>query len=254
MNLITNVSDSLSASGGEIWIRTGTRNFDADYLARHYVTSDIPAGDFVFLEVEDSGVGMDETTLLRIFDPFFTTKFAGRGLGLSVVFKTMLRHRGAVKVSSKPGRGTLFRLLFPPAPRAAALGSAALPKSRADSNSVRILVVDDESIVRDVVKAVLEGRGWNVSTASSGDDALRMQREHSGFDVVLLDLTMPGLSGSATMSTLRRQDPSMRVVLMSGFEAETASHGEPQRASGFLQEPFTGAKLVSALEAALTSE
>jgi len=250
MNLITNASDSLAPEGGEIVVRSGTRRFEREYLSRAYVPADIPEADYAFLEIEDNGSGMDERTLSLIFDPFFTTKFTGRGLGLSVVFKTMQRHRGAVKVSSQPGRGTCFQLLFPPA-QPAVEAPAPEAASPAGSGRLRVLVVDDEPMVREVVRTILEGRGWSVSMAANGEEALRLQRELQAFDLVLLDLTMPGLSGAATLNGLRKLDAHVKVVLMSGFEASPAADGADARADGFLRKPFSSAKLVKALEGVL---
>ncbi|MBK8177839.1 MAG: transporter substrate-binding domain-containing protein [Planctomycetes bacterium] len=267
MNLLTNASDALPDSGGDIHVRSGLRHFEAAYLARTYVPTDLPSGEYVFLEVEDTGSGMDEETLQRIFDPFFTTKFAGRGLGLAVVLKTMQRHRGAVKVTSRPGAGTRFLILFPPA-RALQAGPSG-PEAEGDSTTdtprpehgpaaagagetrVSVLVVDDEPLVRDVARTVLEGRGWRVETAADGDEALRLAGRAPGFDLVLLDMTMPGLGGAETLAELHRSAPGTRVVLMSGFDAGTANGEPPAEARGFLRKPFTGKKLVQALETAL---
>jgi PAS domain S-box-containing protein len=250
MNLVANASDSLGPAGGEIWLRSGTRHFDREYLTRSYVPAEVPAGEYVYLEIEDSGCGIAEEQLALIFDPFFSTKFTGRGLGLSVVLKTMQRHRGAVKLSSKAGQGTRFQLLFPPAAPAAVEPEPAETEPMIALDSMRVLVVDDDPMVREVVSTILENRGWQVATADDGDDALRLQREDSGFDLVLLDLTMPGKSGAETLRELLAHDPATKVVLMSGFEARQSIEADAAQTCGFLQKPFTGAKLVLALELA----
>lgn len=251
MNLVTNAGDSLKPEGGHIWIRSGVRRYERAYLTGKRVPAEIPAGEYVFLEIEDSGVGMDEATLDRIFDPFFTTKFTGRGLGLSVVFKTMQRHHGAVKVSSTPGRGTLFQLLFPPRPIASEPTPEALPSPAACGSGLRVLVIEDEPMVREVVRTVLEDRGWRVSEAADGDSGLELARGGGGHDVVLLDLTMPGRSGASTLAELRRMSSDLPVVVMSGLESPTQTEFGGTPAAGYVQKPFTGARLVAAIEAAM---
>src|SRR5262249_31839945 len=142
-----------------------------DELRRMHLGSELPAGDYVCLEVSDTGVGMDEATRARIFEPFFTTKFTGRGLGLAAVHGIMRTHRGAIGVCSEPGQGTMLRLAFPVVEQAARPPSpgAAVPWRGAGT----LLVVDDEEGVRRFLTCVLQLQGFRVLQASDGEEALR---------------------------------------------------------------------------------
>ena len=172
MNLITNASDALLGESGLVTVRTGTVHADARMLAGTYLNEELPAGKYVYLEVTDSGVGMDAATRARIFEPFFTTKFTGRGLGLAAVLGIVRGHKGAIDVTSEPGCGTTFRVLFP--------ASAALAEKPVTRNipaaewkgSGLALVVDDEEAVRVVARHVLERSGFTVVEAATGEEAL----------------------------------------------------------------------------------
>ncbi|MCC7015476.1 MAG: response regulator [Planctomycetes bacterium] len=252
MNLLTNARDALGPNGGRITVRTGVAECDLDYLRNELVPSDIAPGEYVYLEVEDTGCGMDEETLARIFDPFFSTKFTGRGLGLSVVLKTVQRHRGAVKVRSRPGLGTAFRLLIPP--ELEQQGHAlVLDLAAPRANAGRMLLVDDDSLVRDVVKKMLAPHGWTWSEAADAPVALELLEGDARFDVVLLDVTMPGMSGLEALARIRVRWPTLPVVLMSGYSGEVAEDRglEPD---AFVHKPFTAATLLSAIQAALAVE
>jgi signal transduction histidine kinase/ActR/RegA family two-component response regulator len=248
MNLLTNARDALGSSGGRIAVRTGVVHCDEAYLRGEHVAAEIAPGEYVFLEVEDDGCGMDAATLQRIFDPFFSTKFTGRGLGLSVVLKTVQRHLGAVKVRSSKGKGTSFRLLLPPVPRAVEaqrFRSIEAPAALAG----RVLIVDDEPLVREVAQRMLESRGWLAIGVESADAALVELAREPSIDAVLLDVTMPGRNGFEVLRELRIARPELPVVMMSGFSTEVVEESG-EEPDGFVSKPFTAAVLLEALAAA----
>ena len=199
MNLITNASDALLGEPGLVTARTGTVHADARLLASTYLNEELPAGEYVYLEVTDSGVGMDTATRARIFEPFFTTKFTGRGLGLAAVLGIVRSHKGAIDVTSEPGCGTTFRVLFPASAAIAEVPLARNLMPAAWKGSGLALVVDDEETVRGVARHVLERSGFSTVEAATGEEALAIcSAQQKSLRIVLLDLTMPGMSGEAT--------------------------------------------------------
>ena len=200
MNLITNASDALLGEPGLVTVRTGTVHADARLLAGTYLNEELPAGEYVYLEVTDSGVGMDTATRARIFEPFFTTKFTGRGLGLAAVLGIVRSHKGAIDVTSEPGCGTTFRVLFPASAAIAEVPLARNLMPAAWKGSGLALVVDDEEAVRGVARHVLERSGFSTVEAATGEEALAIcSAQQKSLRIVLLDLTMPGMSGEATL-------------------------------------------------------
>jgi two-component system cell cycle sensor histidine kinase/response regulator CckA len=192
------------------------------------------------VEVNDSGCGMDDETLAKIFDPFFTTKFAGRGLGLAAVLGIIHGHKGALKVYSAPGKGSTFKLFFPVTsanfPLPAAQGSGAELAGQGT-----VLVVDDEEVVRKAATFTLLRYGYQVLGATSGREAIQIfrNRDHQ-IALVLLDLTMPGMDGEEVLRELRLIEPSIRVLLSSGFnEVESVRRFTGKGLAGFIQKPYT---------------
>ena len=257
MNLITNASEAIGSASGTIHVRTGVQDVDRGYLTDTHLGAGLPAGPYVFLEVQDDGHGMHPATQARIFDPFFTTKFTGRGLGLAAVLGIVRAHRGAIRVNSAPGRGTTIRVLLPSGAQAeepAEKGrgtSVPAPEPRTGT----VLVVDDEDTVRLVAKRILTNEGLHVKVAGGGVEALQVLREDpAAIDVVLLDLTMPDMSGAMTMQELLRIRPDLRVVLSSGYSQEEAVPANDVTASaiGFIQKPYRPADLVVTIRRALS--
>jgi CheY-like chemotaxis protein len=208
----------------------------------------------VAVEVTDTGCGMEARTLERMFDPFFSTKGHGRGLGMSALLGIVRGHRGTVLVESAPGKGTTVRVLVPAAHAAAASPDAdaapsgpggAAPTTAAGT----VLVVDDEELVRRSCQALVRALGLPVLTAAGGREALELVRARPGVvRTVLLDLTMPEMDGLATLEALHALDPTLRVVLASGFDAEEMlRRAGSASVAGFLQKPFTAAELGAVL-------
>jgi PAS domain S-box-containing protein len=249
MNLITNASDALGDNSGVISIRTYVEERPAAASMKSDLDAALTLGHYAVLEVSDTGCGMDPRTLEKIFDPFFTTKFAGRGLGLAAVHGILRSHRGSVHVNSEPGRGTSFKVLLP-----AVQGAHSVAAPRAEARVEKpaqglVLVADDELAVRTIAKVALERAGFRVQLAVDGSEALRMFTEQPrAFVAVLLDLTMPKLSGDQVLRELRMLNTSVPVVLSSGYtEQDAAKHVADGVASSFLQKPWLPSELAKAI-------
>jgi two-component system cell cycle sensor histidine kinase/response regulator CckA len=240
VNLLTNASDALCDCPGTIQVTTGTQT--------------LAGGTHIFIEVVDSGCGMDEATIARIFDPFFTTKFTGRGLGLAAVQGIIRGHQGVLQVHSEPGQGATFRVLFPAVQNATpeVLAPQAVPPDEWRPAGV-VLVVDDEPGVRDLACQILQQAGVTVLTAVDGCDAVRQFEAHSKeIDAVLLDLTMPGLDGGEVFQRWMESNPEVQVVLCSGYDARDAdSKCGPHHPAGFLRKPYGPKELLDAFRSIL---
>ena len=254
MNLITNASDAVGESGGVIRIATGVVQVDDDFLRRAALPEPLARGAHVFLEVGDSGCGMDAGTVARIFDPFFTTKFSGRGLGLAAVLGIVRGHRGAIQVESEPGRGSTFRVLLPAAESLAAAAPApeARPEAKWKGGGL-VLVVDDETFVRQVAQVVLERGGFEVLAAEDGRRGLEAFRGRAAEIVaVLLDMTMPDMSGDQVMAEMQAIRPDVRVILTSGFsQQDTMARFGASGLAGFIQKPYRPDELLDKLREVL---
>lgn len=241
MNLVINASDALSGQLGEITLRTGLVQADRNLLRQAVLSPSVPEGPYAYLEVRDTGCGMPPETIARIFDPFFTTKFAGRGLGLAAVLGIVRGHMGALFVESTPGRGSLFRLLLPVAKSPPPASTAANAGSRSPwRHSGRVLLVDDEEAVRFVGSHMLQSFGFTVDSAPNGAEGIALFEKFPGYDLVIVDLTMPGMSGDEVLRRIRTLRPDVRVLLMSGFsEQEVTQRVGPDCRAVFIQKPFT---------------
>ncbi|RMH18008.1 MAG: response regulator [Acidobacteria bacterium] len=247
MNLITNASEALDEGSGTIAIETGVVDVAGGELTGASVHEELAPGRYVYLQVADDGCGMDDETRARLFDPFFTTKFAGRGLGMAAVLGIVRGHRGAIRIASTPGKGSTFRVLLPAQDAPADRPSTAPPTADGSHPGGTILVVDDEPMVREVVRTALEAAGYRVETAGHGRRALEVFRRRgvAHFAAVLLDLTMPELSGAETLKALRQLDPAVRVILASGYSEEEATrHLTGLEPAGFLKKPFRASELM----------
>ena len=238
MNLLINAAEAIGEKGGALEVTTRRRYFPHD-VRQDYIAGGEIKGSYVSLEVRDDGAGMDGETLRRIFDPFFTTKFMGRGLGLSAVLGIMRGHNGAIRVSSAVGRGTRFELLFPGVRTALARIEEADICEPAGAGQGRVLVVDDEEVVRNFFRSALERYGYEVVVASDGDEALRIFYEApDSFSLVLLDMVMPVMSGKDVLPLLREKRPDVRVVVTSGqVEEEVRRELGQWVIAGFIQKP-----------------
>ena len=260
MNLITNAAEAIGGAVGVITLTTGVRDCDASYLGRSCLDEIPPAGRYAYVEVTDSGCGMDEETRKRMFDPFFTTKFTGRGLGLPAVFGIVRGHHGAILLDSAVGRGTTIRVLFPAAEAMpeTAVPADAEPPDRAGTVAPgagrgTILIVDDEEMVLQPCAAMVESMGFTVLTAADGEQAVELVRRHGGgIRAIILDLTMPRLDGAAALDRIRRIEPGAKVILSSGYdEAEATGRVAKEGLAGFIRKPFGMDRLRSTLDRVL---
>lgn len=240
MNLIVNASDAIGEKQGVITLTTGTVKADREYLSGNFMAPELPEGLYAFVEVADDGAGMDKETQERIFDPFFTTKFTGRGLGLAAVLGIVRGHNGAIRVYSEPGNGSVFRVLLPVKEVPQPVASLSSDTLRAKGNGT-VLVIDDEEVVRNVTKRMLARIGYTPLLAEDGPAGIETYKEYKQDIVcVLLDMTMPKMSGEETLRNLRQINPEIRVLLMSGYsEQEASSRFNGKGINAFMQKPYT---------------
>jgi len=250
LNLAVNAQDAMP-DGGRLLVTTEPAVLDAARVAEQ---PDLRAGEYLRLAVQDTGCGIDTAILPRIFEPFFTTKAPGQGtgLGLAIVYGIVRQHGGLVQVESTPGRGTTVSAYFP-----AASGTPAGPAApeRVPPPAVSggtVLVAEDDAAVRSMLSEVLRQRGYTVLAGRDGPDCLRLLAAHTGpLDLLLADLIMPGMSGTALYAEVARRYPAVGVVYMSGY-ADAAEEG-PVKGAPFLQKPFTIESLLARIQEGLTS-
>jgi len=238
MNLVINASEAIGDGSGVIAITTGCMDCDRSYLQDVWLDENLTDGLYVYLEIADSGCGMDKATMAKLFDPFFTTKFTGRGLGMAAVLGIVRGHKGAIKVYSEPRRGTTFKILIP------ASGS---PADLFDGNghtddwqgSGTVLLVDDEETVRGIGAEMLKELGFSTVTASDGREAIEIFNSTPDIAFVILDLTMPHLDGEECFRELRRLKADVRVIMSSGYnEQEVTRKFAGKGLAGFIQKPY----------------
>jgi len=255
MNLIINASEAIAPPHGLIRIRTGTIEATPAYLASTYLDEQLPADNYVFIEVSDDGSGMDAATKAKLFDPFFTTKFTGRGLGMSAILGIVRGHRGAIKVYSEPGKGSTFKVLLPYSRGTRKTVSAEVVKTTSTHAGGLILIVDDEAMVRNAAAQMLKQSGYDVITAENGLLGVEaFKTMHSQIRAVLLDMTMPVMDGKEAFREMRRIQPDVKVILSSGYnELDTTSRFAGKGLAGFIQKPYLIETLRTTLQRALNS-
>lgn len=251
-NLVIN-ADQAMPEGGILTVRAANRP------AREPAPPGLPAGAYLKLEVEDTGIGISAKHLERIFDPYFTTKSKGSGLGLTTSFSIIRKHGGSIAVSSEPGHGTCFTLYLPARenvvlPRAAATS----PSLSAAAGQGRLLIMDDEPAIRDISQRMLRKAGYEVATTAHGEEALQLYQaardQGRPFQAVILDLTIPGgLGGRETFLRLKAMDPAVCALVASGYSDETLAETLALGFAGVVPKPFTAAELVQAVHDVLES-
>jgi two-component system, cell cycle sensor histidine kinase and response regulator CckA len=251
-NLVVNARDAMP-DGGKLTLTTENQRLEEADLALG-----LPAGDFAVLVVKDTGTGVSALVREHLFEPFFSTKGKGKGtgLGLATCFGIVQQAGGAIEVTNEPAGGACFRVLLPrtrtpPSPRPGDRGAASLPRG-----TERVLLVEDEPMVRAATLRMLEALGYAVSVASNGEEALALaQRSATAFDLLLTDVVMPQMGGPELAARLRADRPALNVVYMSGYVDDALVCSElNERHAAFLQKPFTRAALATRVREALGSK
>lgn len=255
MNLVINASEAIGEMQG--LIRVATSRLQLGERPRFNEAVNLPPGEYVLLEVSDTGCGMTEEAKAKIFDPFYTTKFLGRGLGLAVVQGIVRDHGGAIRVISAPGQGAKFQVLLPcgsepVSPTETIVNSRA---AKSNINSGTILVIEDEDLLRLAVSRALRKRGLSVLEAGDGTAAMELLHQRANdLDVVLLDVTLPGVSSRELFEEAHRLRPQLKVILTSAYGRETINASfAGLNVDRFIRKPFRLAELVPLLENALSS-
>jgi two-component system, cell cycle sensor histidine kinase and response regulator CckA len=254
MNLVINASEAIGEKGGIIKIATSAivlpQNSDPHRVPH------LPLGDCLKLEVSDTGGGMTEKVQAKVFDPFFSTKFAGRGLGLAVVQGIVRDHGGAINLVSTPGHGTTFEILLPCASGTAPSSRATIVRPQGSAHrplSATVLVVEDEAVLRLAVSKMLRKKGFRVVEAIDGSSALELVRTHNDeIDVMLLDVTLPGVSSREVLEEAQHMRPKLEVILTSAYSRETIDNSfSGLRIARFIRKPFQFDELMRLLQDAL---
>jgi two-component system cell cycle sensor histidine kinase/response regulator CckA len=272
VNLAVNARDAMP-EGGELTVRT--KNVTAEET-KAYGYREIVPGDYVLVEVEDSGTGIPPDVLKKIFEPFFTTKDVGKGtgLGLSMVYGIIKQTGGFIYCDSEVGKGTVFRIFLPrhvpgvavqtePEPQGALLTGDAAPVSakatdfaRDLSGSATVLLVEDEDAVRMGGMRALTSRGYTVHEASSGVEALEIYNQLGGqIDIVVSDVVMPEMDGPTLLGELRKIKPDIKFVFVSGYAEDAFAKNLPADAKfGFLPKPFSLKQLATVVKEVLEAD
>lgn len=251
LTLVTNAAEAIEERG-QVAVRTASCTLEETTLAGLELGSDRAPGRYVLLEVRDDGVGMDTEARARMFDPFYSTKFTGRGLGLAAVHGIVRTHGGALAVDSRPGGGTCFRTYLPiataPPP---AVEAPPEPKAAPRPASRHVMVVDDEEMVRVLAKRVLESAGHTVTVHDNAVDALATIEGGKQVDVVLLDMSMPGMDGRHALPAIRALRAEMPVVVSTGLGEAAVAGMDDAPATIVLRKPYRPAQLIEAIESLL---
>jgi two-component system, cell cycle sensor histidine kinase and response regulator CckA len=242
LNLAANARDAMP-SGGRLTIETGDVTLEETYVATH---GEVAPGPHVLLAVSDTGIGMSDEVRKRLFEPFFTTKAGGggTGLGLATVFGVVKQSGGSIFVYSEEGRGTTFKIYLPVSEQAVAR-SAGGERPASHRGSETIVVVEDDESVRELVKIMLDGCGYQVVAVPDADAAVELCAGHpGGVDLLLTDVVMPDMGGRALAERLSALFPHLRVLFMSGYSDEAVfRHGIIRPDTAFIEKPFSQAAL-----------
>ena len=248
MNLVINASEAIGEQSGVIAVTTGCMDCNKDYLKDVWLDENLNQGLYVYLEIADTGCGMDKHTLAKLFDPFFTTKFTGRGLGMAAVLGIVRGHKGAIKVYSEPGKGTNFKILLPASGRPANIFNHVGYEDNWKGSGT-VLLVDDEETIRGIGKDMLQEFGFTTITANDGREAVEIFKATPGISFVILDLTMPHMDGEQCFRELRQIKHDVKVIMSSGFsEHEVTQKFAGKGLAGFIQKPYKLSVLKEAIQ------
>ncbi|MBN2162395.1 MAG: DUF3365 domain-containing protein [Pontiellaceae bacterium] len=249
INLVLNAAEACGDKPCDITISCGKQEYDEEFPDAFYVIPPAEEITYNYIEVSDNGCGVAPADISRIFEPFFSTKFTGRGLGLAAVRGIIQEHKGAIRVHSVVDLGTSVRILIPPCKKT---DPCILTKEEDHANwkgKGMVLLVDDEETVRSISSRTLQWLGLEVLTADDGPAAISLYQDNTErINAVLLDLTMPHMSGEKVLDQLRMINPKVCVIIASGYsEAEIADIAREKQVAGYLQKPYTLSKLRSVL-------
>jgi len=238
MNLVINAADAIGVQEGTITIQTGRLEQGKLPLALQAEVEET-AMEYAYLQVADTGCGMDEQTMVQLFDPFFTTKPDGHGLGMSAVQGIVRGHHGLLDVQSTPAVGTVFTMLLPATSATVERPAQIMEVTEAQFSGV-VLVIDDEPMIREIATMMLEDLGFTTLTAVDGVDGVAVfEQHHEAIRAVLLDMTMPKMDGKTCFAELRKRDPELCIILSSGYsEQEAIPEWSGNGRSGFVQKPY----------------
>jgi PAS domain S-box-containing protein len=238
LNLALNARDAMP-EGGELEITTSLLRIGTDGMSRH---GGAPPGEYVRLEVRDSGMGMTEEVKAHIFDPFFTTKGPGKGtgMGLSTVYGIVQQSGGYISVETKPGKGAAFEVVFPAVQDSVEAPPAPAPETAAAPARETILIAEDEESVRTFLRQVLSSQGYTVLEAGDGRKAIELAKAHQGdIHLLITDVVMPGLGGRELAERLARRRPGLRILFISGYTDDSIlHHGVLDGDTAFMNKPF----------------
>ena len=253
MNLILNASDALEKRKGKIEVCTGKLHAKRPYLDTLHLGKDLAEGEYLFVEVSDSGCGMDEETKGRVFDPFYTTKFTGRGLGLSAVFGIVKGHGGAIGLTSAKGQGTTFKVLLPVSGEPLQARVEKQESKDVWSGGGTILVVDDDESVRMLTRKVLETAGYKVLTASDGRQGIEVFRQSGeSISLVLIDLIMPQMRGDEAVREMRKLKDGIKILFLSGYnDVQMTDMADGPGKAAIMMKPYKVTKLLQKVQEVL---
>jgi CheY-like chemotaxis protein len=251
MNLVVNARDAMP-QGGKLILQTHDAELDDPYVNQHLGSV---AGSYVMFSVSDTGTGMDEETLSHIFEPFFTTKEKGKGtgLGLSTVYGIVKQANGYVMPYSEPGHGTTMKIYLPRATQQAVDPHTASNVEPIPSGAETVLLVEDESALRELTRSILEQAGYRVLEAAGAEQALHIVRDNPrNIDLLLTDVVMPGLGGKELAKRMNEARPGLKVLYMSGYADDVVAHsGILTEGTVLIQKPFTRRTLLTKVRQSL---
>ena len=233
MNIFMNAFEAMERKGGRLTVETKNKRFDKVWECSQFA-QEYPAGDYVYVRVEDTGVGMSEEIQKKVFEPFFSTKFLGRGLGLAAAAGIIQKHGGCISLESETDKGTAVHVYFP-----AAEGAAA-DKTEPETEAETILVVDDEPEILSLLKEMMVRMGFDVLTAVSGHNALDIFKQGKDeIRAVILDIQMPDMDGKKVFTEMKQLKPDLKVLISSGYDQKSAfSELGSNEPDGFIQKPY----------------